>query len=254
VDDVVVLTTSSGPVHARAVVGADGSASRVGAHVGVRMAQVDLGLEVELRPLSMVGWTGRVHLDWGSLPGSYAWVFPKGDRLTVGVIAAKGSPVETRAYLDRFVTEMGLDGAEVERSSGHLTRCREPGSPLQRGRVLVCGDAAGLLEPWTREGISFALGCWPTTRARSSAPSGWRCRRVLCCTPRWPGGRGWCTRGSRGRFPGGRRSGGWRGARRRWTARSRTARSRRPPGSSPATPERHCLQPRAGSWSSNPTD
>jgi flavin-dependent dehydrogenase len=23
--------------------------------------------------------------------------------------------------------------------------------------VLVCGDAAGLLEPWTREGISFAL-------------------------------------------------------------------------------------------------
>jgi geranylgeranyl reductase family protein len=157
VDDVVVLTTSSGPVHARAVVGADGSASRVGAHVGVRMAQVDLGLEVELRPLSMVGWTGRVHLDWGSLPGSYAWVFPKGDRLTVGVIAAKGSPVETRAYLDRFVTEMGLDGAEVERSSGHLTRCREPGSPLRRGRVLVCGDAAGLLEPWTREGISFAL-------------------------------------------------------------------------------------------------
>ncbi|UZJ24460.1 geranylgeranyl reductase family protein [Rhodococcus antarcticus] len=157
VDDVVVLTTSSGPVHARAVVGADGSASRIGAHVGVRLAQVDLGLEVELRPVSMVGWTGRVHLDWGSLPGSYAWVFPKGDRLTVGVIAAKGSPVETRAYLDRFVTEMGLDGAEVERSSGHLTRCREPGSPLRRGRVLVCGDAAGLLEPWTREGISFAL-------------------------------------------------------------------------------------------------
>ncbi|MFN2524215.1 MAG: hypothetical protein ABR614_13015, partial [Mycobacteriales bacterium] len=25
------------------------------------------------------------------------------------------------------------------------------------GRVLVAGDAAGLLEPWTREGISYAL-------------------------------------------------------------------------------------------------
>ena len=23
--------------------------------------------------------------------------------------------------------------------------------------MLVCGDAAGLLEPWTREGISYAL-------------------------------------------------------------------------------------------------
>jgi flavin-dependent dehydrogenase len=28
---------------------------------------------------------------------------------------------------------------------------------LVRGRVAVAGDAAGLLEPWTREGISFAL-------------------------------------------------------------------------------------------------
>jgi flavin-dependent dehydrogenase len=34
---------------------------------------------------------------------------------------------------------------------------RAAGSPLVRGRVLVAGDAAGLLEPWTREGISFAL-------------------------------------------------------------------------------------------------
>lgn len=156
-DGVIEVTTSGGVVRAQAVVGADGSAGRVGAHVGVRMAQVDLGLELELRPASMRDWTGRVHLDWGSLPGSYAWVFPKGDRLTVGVIAAKGRPTETRAYLERFVAEQGLSGAEVERSSGHLTRCRAPGSPLQRGRVLVCGDAAGLLEPWTREGISYAL-------------------------------------------------------------------------------------------------
>jgi len=42
-------------------------------------------------------------------------------------------------------------------SSGHLTRCRTADSPLYRDRVLVAGDAAGLLDPWTREGISFAL-------------------------------------------------------------------------------------------------
>lgn len=28
---------------------------------------------------------------------------------------------------------------------------------MRNGRVLVVGDAAGLLEPWSREGISFAL-------------------------------------------------------------------------------------------------
>ncbi len=52
---------------------------------------------------------------------------------------------------------LGLDAVTPLHDSGHLTRVRAVGSPLRRGRVLVAGDAAGLLDPWTREGISFAL-------------------------------------------------------------------------------------------------
>ena len=156
--DGVLLATSRGPLRARYLVGADGSASRVARQVGVLLGQVDLGLEVELDGAGLLDqWAGRIHLDWGRLPGSYAWVFPKGERLTVGVIARKGSPVQTRAYLTEFLSQQGLQGAPVLRDSGHLTRCRTAGSPLGKGRVLVCGDAAGLLEPWTREGISFAV-------------------------------------------------------------------------------------------------
>ena len=91
------------------------------------------------------------------MPGSYAWVFPKGDRLTVGVIAGRGAGEGTRDYLRRFVDRLGLTGLPAEHDSGHLTRCRAEDSPLRNGRVLVVGDAAGLLEPWSREGISFAL-------------------------------------------------------------------------------------------------
>jgi geranylgeranyl reductase family protein len=157
-DGPVRLVTSAGEVLARAVVGADGSASRIGNHVGVRCDQVDLGLELELAAGDQQrAWPNRVHLDWGPIPGSYAWVFPKGDSLTVGVIAARGNAEATRAYLDAFVRQMGLQRLPVLRSSGHLTRCRAESSPLARGRVLVAGDAAGLLEPWTREGISYAL-------------------------------------------------------------------------------------------------
>lgn len=155
----VVLAGEEQPVLARAVVGADGSASRIGAHVGVKMEQVDLGLEAEIPVPESVAedWAGRVLVDWGPLPGSYGWVFPKGDTLTVGVISARGDGAATKRYLDDFVARLGLAGFEPRISSGHLTRCRTDDSPLSRGRVLVCGDAAGLLEPWTREGISFAL-------------------------------------------------------------------------------------------------
>jgi geranylgeranyl reductase family protein len=146
-------------LRARALVGADGSAGVTARYAGVRFRQVDLGLELEIPVPAPVAarWRGRLLLDWGPLPGSYGWVFPKGDRLTVGVIAARGQGEQTRQYLRDFTARLGLSGYPAERDSGHLTHCRADDSPLRRGRVLVAGDAAGLLEPWTREGISFAL-------------------------------------------------------------------------------------------------
>ncbi len=91
--EVVHLRLADGDtVTARYAVGADGSSGVTARHVGVGYRQVDLGLELELpvSPVEQERWRGRVLLDWGPIPGSYAWVFPKGDRLTVGVIAARG--------------------------------------------------------------------------------------------------------------------------------------------------------------------
>ena len=151
-------------VTAAVVVGADGSSGVTARHVGVECVQVDLGLELEIpvSPHIARRWRHRLLIDWGQIPGSYAWVFPKGDTLTVGVIAARGLGDETRGYLRGFVHRLGLDHIKPSHDSGHLTRCRSENSPLrsgpsQSGRTIVAGDAAGLLEPWTREGISFAL-------------------------------------------------------------------------------------------------
>jgi geranylgeranyl reductase family protein len=146
-------------VTATVLIGADGSSGVSARHVGAEFAQVDLGLELEIEVPAAIGrqWAGRLLLDWGAIPGSYGWVFPKGDRLTVGVIAARGQGDATKGYLREFVGRLGLGGYPAVRDSGHLTRCRTEGSPLRHGRVIVAGDAAGLLEPWTREGISFAL-------------------------------------------------------------------------------------------------
>jgi geranylgeranyl reductase family protein len=153
----VAVHTDQGTIHADHVIAADGTSSRVAREVGVRLARVDLGLELELEAGDRAEeWAERIHLDWGPQPGSYAWVFPKGDSLTVGVIAERGRPGTTKDYLRAFVRAQGLDRQRVLHDSGHLTRCRTPSSPLGRGRILLAGDAAGLLEPWTREGISFA--------------------------------------------------------------------------------------------------
>ncbi|MCM4079402.1 geranylgeranyl reductase family protein [Paractinoplanes hotanensis] len=164
VDQGVVTLTDGEQITAGTIIGADGSAGITSRYVGVTFAQQDLGLEVELAATEAdrSTWEGRVLLDWGSFPGSYGWVFPKQDELTVGVIMAKGHGAETKKYLAGFLEHLGLSDRRVVRDSGHLTRCRRPDAPLRRGRVAVVGDAAGLLEPWTREGISYALrsGGW----------------------------------------------------------------------------------------------
>ncbi|MFV0133171.1 geranylgeranyl reductase family protein [Streptomyces sp. HMX87] len=156
---VTVKTNHGDTLRARAVVGADGSASRVARYVGVRCAQVDLALEAEVPVGERTAdrWRGRVLMEWGPLPGSFGWVFPKGDVCTAGVVAARGNPAALRAYKEDFLTRHGLRGPRPLHDTGHLTRCRTPDSPLTRGRVLVAGDAAALVDHWSREGISYAL-------------------------------------------------------------------------------------------------
>lgn len=162
--DSVQLTTSAGLLKARTVIGADGAGGRVGRYVGAQMGSTDLGLEVEIPhdPEGEDRYT--VRLDWGPRPGTYAWVFPKASSLTVGVIERKGQPALTREYLNDWIRTVDPHPyAEQEyKVSGHLTQWRTPGSPLRRGNVILAGETAGLLEPWTREGISFALrsGTW----------------------------------------------------------------------------------------------
>jgi len=171
-----VTLTDGEVITARFVIGADGSAAISTRHVGVTFDQQDLGLEVELAATEAdrAAYRGRVLLDWGPVPGSYGWVFPKDDELTVGVIMAKGKGAETKRYLADLLGQLGLADRRVLRDSGHLTRCRRPDAPLRKGRVLVVGDAAGLLEPWTREGISYALrsGTWAgEAAARAQTPA-----------------------------------------------------------------------------------
>jgi geranylgeranyl reductase family protein len=169
-DGEVQLETTGGVLRARIVVGADGSASRVARYVGVRYRMTDLGLEDEIPIAADTPWRSTILLDWGRSRGSYAWVFPKAGVASIGVIQHTGEPDATRAYLAEWKARLGVEDAPTVHSSGHLTHWREPDSPLRRGRVIVAGDAGGLLEPWLREGISFALrsGTWAGEAAASA--------------------------------------------------------------------------------------
>lgn len=155
----VSLRTPDGVISAHAVVGADGSAGRLAHRVGATYAQIDLGLEVELAALpgDLRKWNSTISLDWGPVPGSYGWVFPKKDTITVGVIGDQRYSSQLKEYLREYLVRAGLGSRAVIRDSGHLTKTRMSSSCTGSGRILLAGDALGVVEPWTREGISNGL-------------------------------------------------------------------------------------------------
>jgi geranylgeranyl reductase family protein len=102
-------------------------------------------------------WRGRAVVELGSVPGGYAWVFPKGDHVNVGVGGWESEGPRLREHLDRACAEYGLSGSRLEALRGYRLPMRRPGDAVAEGRVLLVGDAAGLVDPLSGDGIYEAL-------------------------------------------------------------------------------------------------
>ena len=72
-----------------------------------------------------------------------------------------------------------MDPATLEDVRGHRLPMREPGAPAARGRVLLVGDAAGLVDPLSGDGMYEAFVSARLAAMRSSR-AGRRVRGEPC--------------------------------------------------------------------------
>jgi geranylgeranyl reductase family protein len=100
---------------------------------------------------------GRAVVELCTVPGGYAWVFPKGDHVNVGVGGWESEGPRLRAHLERACAEYGLPIERLESVRGYRLPMRCAGDPVAKGRVLLVGDAAALVDPLSGDGIYEAL-------------------------------------------------------------------------------------------------
>jgi geranylgeranyl reductase family protein len=166
----ITVETRSGEVTAKVVIGADGANGGVARSLNMHPApDPPVALEANFpyageshgQPEGKCAvprnWEGVLALELGSMYGGYGWSFPKADHFNVGCGGWRIEGNRLREHLAELAPHYGLDADTMQNVRGHHLPTREGNGPISKGNVLLVGDAAGLVDPMSGEGIHSAF-------------------------------------------------------------------------------------------------
>jgi geranylgeranyl reductase family protein len=158
--DKIELITSKGPLFSQFVVAADGARSIVAKKAGwpeTRNLAPALECEVVVSDESLERSSRAVRFDFGLMPSGYAWTFPKKDHLSMGVLSMRPGPMKLHGMFEQYLELINLDGVVTIKRHGSLIPVSPRKDGFVKNRVLLTGDAAGLVDPVVGEGITSAI-------------------------------------------------------------------------------------------------
>ena len=153
------LTIDGERIEATTLIGADGANGATARTFGLDGHEHAVALEgnVAHGAVPKSRYARRAVVEFGIVPGGYGWIFPKGDHVNVGVGGWLHQGPRLREHLSRFCREHRIPEEALTSVRGHRLPLRRPRSSAARGRTALVGDAAGLVDPVSGDGIYEAF-------------------------------------------------------------------------------------------------
>lgn len=113
--------------------------------------------EVLVARKELARWQSKITVDLGCVPGGYAWVFPKLDHLSIGIACINSEANGLKYRYREFLDSLNIAHYTITRWNASLIPMCGQTATVSRGRVALLGDAAGLIDPLSGEGIHHAI-------------------------------------------------------------------------------------------------
>ena len=149
-----VLTLDDGQVlRFKSLIAADGVTSPVAAHLFGRAFDPDkIGFALECEISRDESTQNVMQVDFHGMNWGYGWSFPKHKTLTIGVGGVHAENPDIRDAIEAL-----LDDPDSAKIKGAFLPFGDYRRHSGQGNILFAGDAAGLVDPLTGEGIAYAM-------------------------------------------------------------------------------------------------
>lgn len=154
----IITLSNEDEIEFKYIIGADGA-------VGITRKLVDdkfnangfcLQVEIDKDKFNYEG--NYMSLYYGIIPQGYGWIFPKQNSYTVGFGGEYDKKIDFHNEFEKFINNLGISYDRKEFKGAMLPFGEYIKNPINKEKnLLLVGDSAGLVDPFTGEGIYFAM-------------------------------------------------------------------------------------------------
>ncbi|AZQ42740.1 geranylgeranyl reductase family protein [Nonlabens ponticola] len=155
------LETSKGSIECKMIIAADGvlsTTARLGGWEETRYLIPALEYEVEVTSEDYIRLSSSVRFDFDAMPQGYGWCFPKRNHLSIGIASFRKSKGNLKELYRKYMIEvLKLENPISEEMHGFQIPLSPRTDGFCRQGIFLTGDAAGLADPITAEGLANAI-------------------------------------------------------------------------------------------------